>query len=209
MNSYSKILALAAVAMFVGQAHSQAVAVSMSSGYSLSESDGIDVTARTGGFTNSAAYNDIEGLIATATALSENTATAENDLGFAGSFTGVGSRAIEAPDSSETAAGGMLSTDAQSIGAGNANAEAEGEATGSAFDEPFGDDPVSFSGFRGTSGSFSGPRAGGAVADSFSETTGDSLSSLREAFANGRGDSSAFACYGEDCPFFGGRRLFY
>jgi len=170
MNSYSKILALAAVAMFVGQAHSQAVAVSMSSGYSSAASDGTDVTATTGGFTNSAAYNDIEGLSATATVLSENTAFAENDLAFAGSFTGVGSEAIEAPDSSVTAAGGMLSTDAQSIGAGNANAEAEGESTGSAFDEPFGDDPVSFSGFRGYSGSFSGPSTGGVVADSDSAT---------------------------------------
>jgi len=209
MNSYSKILALAAVAMFVGQAHSQAVAVSMSSGYSSAASDGTDVTATTGGFTNSAAYNDIEGLSATATGLSENTAFAENDLAFAGSFTGVGSEAIEAPDSSVTAAGGMLSTDAQSIGAGNANAEAEGEATGSAFDEPFGDDPVSFSGFRGYSGSFSGPSTGGVVADSDSATESRASSTLRAAFADGFGETSAFGCYGDDCPAFGGRRMFY
>lgn len=207
--SKTMILALAAVAMLMGQVHSQAVAVSMASGSSTSFSDGTDVSALTSGFTNAAAYNDIDGLSATASAKSSNEASAENDLGFAGSFTGVRNDAIESPEDSQTEVLSMLTTEAQSIGAGNSEALAVAEGTASAFDEPFGDDPVSFSRFLGSSRSNSGPSTGGVEAVTSMETQADTFSTLRESFATAFGDLGALACYGDDCPRFGGRRVFY
>merc|ERR1712232_992999 len=141
---------MGAASMLVGQAACQAtVSVSRSEGFSSSRSNGFDeVETITGGEAFSQAYNDIEGLSATAQAASNNKAFASGLTAESSSETDVASRAFQSFDLSEVFSSGDFLTSAQSIGPGNAFSVAGADlfdldaarpsgGFAAAYDEPF------------------------------------------------------------------------